>query len=78
MDPSALAPTKSSSMLDDLRHKIETVEVPPELKDNTLDMVARLERLSSQGFFSEEYEKLESLHRLGCQSSLDQTGRTSH
>ncbi|HSV94483.1 MAG TPA: AAA family ATPase [Spirochaetia bacterium] len=58
MDPSAPASNKSSSMLDDLRKKIEAVETPPELKANTLDMIERLERLSSQGFFTEEYEKI--------------------
>lgn len=58
MDPSAQAQTRPTSMLEDLRQKINTTEVPPELKENTLEMIARLERLSNQGFFSEEYEKL--------------------
>jgi ATP-dependent Lon protease len=58
MEPSAPASNKSFSMLDDLRHKIDAVETPPELKANTLDMIERLERLSSQGFFTEEYEKI--------------------
>jgi len=58
MDPSAPAQTRPISTLDNLRQKISAVEVPPELKENTLEMIARLERLSSQGFFSEEYEKL--------------------
>ncbi len=57
MDSSASA-KQPYSLLDDLRHKIETAEVPPALKDNTLDMISRLERLSSQGTFSEEYEKI--------------------
>ena len=58
MDSPAPASTQPTSMLDDLRHKIEGIVIPPELKQNTLEMIARLERLSSQGFFSEEYEKL--------------------
>jgi ATP-dependent Lon protease len=58
MDSPAPVSNQSSSMLDDLRQKIESVETPPELKENTLEMIARLERLSSQGFFSEEYEKI--------------------
>lgn len=57
MDSAAQTPI-ASSVLDNLRQKIETIEVPPELKENTLDMIARLERLSDQGYFSEEYEKL--------------------
>ena len=57
MDSAAQTP-KTSSVLDNLRQKIETIEVPPELKDNILDMIDRLERLSDQGYFSEEYEKL--------------------
>jgi len=58
MDPAAPASNQPTSMLDELRQKITAVEVPPELKENTLDMISRLERLSTQGFFSEEYEKL--------------------
>lgn len=58
MDSSTQVQPQPLSMLDDLRHKIETIEIPPELKENTLDKIARLERLSGQGFFSEEYEKL--------------------
>lgn len=73
MDPSAPAPIKSTSMLDDLRQKITAVEVPPELKENTLDMIARLERLSSQGFFSEEYEKLS--HYISWVSKVPWTKR---
>lgn len=57
MDPAPTTAT-SNSLLDELRQKIDAATVPPELKENVLDMIARLERLSSQGFFSEEYEKL--------------------
>lgn len=58
MDSSAPVSKQSFSMLDDLRQKIDSVETPPELKENIFDMIARLERLSNQGFFSEEYEKI--------------------
>ena len=58
MDSSAPLTGRPNSMLDNLRQKIESIQTPPELKQNTLDMISRLERLSGQGFFSEEYEKL--------------------
>ncbi|MFZ3069009.1 MAG: AAA family ATPase [Microgenomates group bacterium] len=73
MEPSAPVPTPPASMLDDLRHKIEGIVIPPELKQNTLEMIARLERLSSQGFFSEEYEKLS--HYITWVSKVPWTNR---
>src|SRR3990167_5804132 len=44
--------------LDILNQKLEGVEMPPELKEKAKDMVARLERMFSQGFYSEEFEKV--------------------
>ncbi|KKT43097.1 MAG: Lon protease [Candidatus Collierbacteria bacterium GW2011_GWA2_44_13] len=44
--------------LDLLNKKLEGVEMPPELKEKALDMVARLERMFTQGFYSEEFEKV--------------------
>src|SRR3990167_10831042 len=44
--------------LDILNQKLEGVEMPPELKEKALDMVARLERMFTQGFYSEEFEKV--------------------
>ncbi|KKS32894.1 MAG: Lon protease [Candidatus Collierbacteria bacterium GW2011_GWA1_42_60] len=73
MDSPAPAQIQSVSTLDDLRHKIEGVVMPPELKQNTLEMIARLERLSNQGFFSEEYEKLS--HYITWVSKVPWTNR---
>ncbi len=61
MDNSALAPNANSAAkrdLDLLTQKLEGVEMPPELKLKAQDMVARLERMFSQGFYSEEFEKV--------------------
>lgn len=44
--------------LDLLNKKLEGVVMPPELKQKALDMVARLERMFTQGFYSEEFEKV--------------------
>src|SRR3989339_1303959 len=43
--------------LDLLNKKLEGVEMPPELKEKALDMVARLERMFTQVFYSEEFKK---------------------
>lgn len=43
--------------LSELYQKIETVSLPPELKQRTLAMVDRLQRMFFQGFYSEEFEK---------------------
>lgn len=44
--------------LDLLSQRLEGVEMPPELKEKALSMVARLERMFTQGFYSEEFEKV--------------------
>ena len=43
--------------LEALTQKINSVELPPELKEKVVSMVSRLERMFSQGFYSEEFEK---------------------
>lgn len=43
--------------LSDLSQKVETVNLPPELKQRTLAMIDRLQRMFFQGFYSEEFEK---------------------
>lgn len=40
-----------------LRAKIDSVSLPPELKDKVVAMIDRLERMVNQGFYSEEFEK---------------------
>ena len=55
------APTSNTAAkrdLDALTQKLQAVELPPELKLKAEDMIARLERMSSQGFYSEEFEKV--------------------
>jgi ATP-dependent Lon protease len=44
--------------LDLLNKKLEGISMPPELKEKALDMVSRLERMFTQGFYSEEFEKV--------------------
>ena len=44
--------------LDLLISRIQGVELPPELKDKVTGMVERLERMFTQGFYSEEFEKV--------------------
>lgn len=58
MDPSAQNQNSTDSSLAALRQKINSIEMPPELKNNISEIISRLDRLSSQGFFSEEFEKL--------------------
>ncbi len=61
MDNSAPAQTTNSAAKSDLEvltKKLEGVEMPPELKEKALSMIARLERMFSQGFYSEEFEKV--------------------
>lgn len=58
MDPSAQTASQPNALLETLRRQIDSIETPPELKQNTLEMISRLDRLSNQGFFTEEYEKL--------------------
>jgi len=43
--------------LDKLYNQINSVELPPDLKEKATDMVNRLQRMSNQGFYSEEFEK---------------------
>lgn len=43
--------------LDILSKKLEGVELPPELMEKCRSMIARLERMFTQGFYSEEFEK---------------------
>lgn len=57
------APAQSSSAAAEkdlavLRQKLTIAEIPPELLDKATGMVDRLERMFSQGFYSEEYEKI--------------------
>ncbi len=59
MDQSTVtASAPPPSILDSLRNKIDAADLPQELKINTTEIIARLERLANQGFFSEEYEKV--------------------
>lgn len=59
MDNSAqTAQTAAKRDLDLLIQKLNSVELPPELKEKAADMVSRLERMFSQGFYSEEFEKV--------------------
>ena len=44
--------------LDVLNRKLESVELPPELKEKCRGMIDRLQRMFSQGFYSEEFEKV--------------------
>jgi ATP-dependent Lon protease len=41
-----------------LKTKIDSVELPPDLKLKATGMVDRLERMVNQGFYSEEFEKI--------------------
>lgn len=41
-----------------LRDKLKTATLPPELQTQAADMVDRLERMVSQGFYAEEFEKV--------------------
>jgi ATP-dependent Lon protease len=54
------APTNSAAQrdLEQLSAKLKGVELPPELKDKATVMIERLERMFSQGFYSEEFEKV--------------------
>jgi len=44
--------------LDKLYTQINSIELPPELKEKATGMVDRLQRMSNQGFYSEEFEKV--------------------
>jgi len=59
MDNSA-PPAQSAAQrdLEVLIQKLNSVELPPELKEKTESMIGRLERMFSQGFYSEEFEKV--------------------
>ena len=52
------APDLAKKDLEGLYTKINSVVLPPELKVKTTDMVDRLQRMVSQGFYSEEFEKI--------------------
>ncbi len=56
MDNSAQSAARRD--LDLLNKKLEGVEMPPELKLKAEDMISRLERMFTQGFYSEEFEKV--------------------
>lgn len=56
MDNSAQSAARRD--LDLLNKKLEGVEMPPELKLKAQDMISRLERMFTQGFYSEEFEKV--------------------
>lgn len=43
--------------LDILNKKLQSVELPPELKEKCQGMIDRLQRMFTQGFYSEEFEK---------------------
>jgi ATP-dependent Lon protease len=43
--------------LDILNKKLASVELPPELKEKCQSMIDRLQRMFTQGFYSEEFEK---------------------
>lgn len=59
MDPSAQTTNPAAKKdLDILTKKVNSVELPPELKETILSDVARLERMYTQGFYSEEFEKI--------------------
>lgn len=40
-----------------LRKQLDSVVVPPELKTNVVEMLERLERMTNQGFYTEEFER---------------------
>lgn len=48
----------AKSDLDTLTARLNAVELPPELKEKATSMIGRLERMFSQGFYSEEFEKV--------------------
>ncbi len=59
MDNTASTSTNAAQRdLEQLNKKLNSVELPPELKEKASGMVARLERMFSQGFYSEEFEKV--------------------
>lgn len=49
--------TAAQRDLEILNKKLEGVEMPPELMDKCRGMISRLERMFTQGFYSEEFEK---------------------
>ncbi len=57
-DPSPSSSSAAKRDLDQLIARLEGVELPPELKEKATSMIERLERMFSQGFYSEEFEKV--------------------
>lgn len=59
MDNTAQSATSAARRdLDSLSQRLEGVEMPPELKEKAQGMISRLERMFTQGFYSEEFEKV--------------------
>jgi len=56
-DPAKSSVTAASRDLEILNQKLNSVELPPELKEDVANQIARLERMFAQGFYSEEFEK---------------------
>lgn len=61
-------PTSANTDVAKLKTQLESVALPPELKTNTLEMIERLQRMVSQGFFTEEFEK--TRHYINWVTSL--------
>ena len=57
-DPAKSSTTAAARDLEVLNSKLNSVEIPPELKEDIQNQIARLERMFSQGFYSEEFEKI--------------------
>ena len=57
MDPAQTSVTAAARDLEILTQKLNSVELPPDLKEEIKSQIARLERMFAQGFYSEEFEK---------------------
>jgi len=57
-DPAKSSTAAASRDLEILNQKLNSVELPPELKEDVANQIFRLERMFSQGFYSEEFEKV--------------------
>jgi len=57
-DPAKTSTSAASRDLEILNQKLNSVELPPELKEDVANQIVRLERMFSQGFYSEEFEKV--------------------
>jgi len=57
-DPAKSSNTAAARDLEILNQKLNSIELPPELKEDIQSQISRLERMFAQGFYSEEFEKL--------------------